>query len=430
MVKSNYPKTIILKKNGEEIKGTRNSGSVIDPVGFVVNTDDEVYRLITPYWVEPIKKLLALPNIEDIFDIGLIRTELTDITVSSAYPLVIKHEKLPFQSLHHEWAPNMIKEAGQVICKLGKILYEAGYTYKDGNLSNLSFIHSKPTFFDLGSIIPIETVPNSPNGFPLEFSGAFMQQTGTMMERNTENITNQGILNLREQYMNDAIGFFDVIDEYFEGTEYKVPVTEWAGYGGKFFNYEALNPKQQSVYTALTTLYNEHGMRTLVDIGGSKGAFSEPAADLGYTCVAFDLDTKSVMSLYERVKRENRTITPLRMDFLEMTPQISGFAPATERFKSDVSLFLALVHHLSLGQRISFDDITSRLDLLTKKYCIVEFIPKTDYHVGARGGWGNPDWYTIENFTKAMEHKGFVLKENLPSAPDPRRILVYGRNNV
>jgi hypothetical protein len=327
-----------------------------------------------------------------------------------------------------EWAPNMLKEAAQTICKLGALLYEEGYSYKDGNITNLTFMHSKPVFFDLGSIIPIDVLPNSPNGFPLEFSGGFITQTAPYLELHTNNITKEGMFEVREKHMDNAVAFFQAMVEYLDTADYKVPVTEWVGYGGKFFDYENLNPKQQSVYTALLKYYHKFGMKTLVDIGGSKGAFSEPAADLGYDCVAFDLDTTSVMTLYERVKREQRSITPILMDFLKMTPHIRGFWTAGERFRSDVSLYLAVTHHLSLGLGVSLDEQAKRLDELTNHYCIVEFIPTNDIHF--RGGWKKPDEYTAEGFTQAMEKYGFYLIDNLPSAPDPRRILIYGRNDV
>ena len=422
---SYYPDEITLIKDGKELVAKRNPGSVIDLVGFIVEADDKIYRIITPNWVPYVKTFLAHPKLEDFFDAGLVRTEISTAQTDD-YSLILEHEKFPYQSLPQEWAPNMLKEAAQTICRLGALLYKEGYSYKDGNISNLTFMHSKPTFFDLGSIIPIDTLPNSPKGFPLEFSGGFISQTAPYLELHTNNITKRGMFEVREKHMDNVVVFFQTMIEYLDTADYKVPVTEWIGYGGKFFNYENLNPKQQSVYTALRTYY-KLGMKTLVDIGGSKGAFSEPAADLGYDCVTFDLDTTSVMTLYERVKREQRTITPLLMDFLKMTPYIRGFGTAGERFKSDVSLYLAVTHHLSLGLEISLDEQVKRLDELTDHYCIVEFIPTNDIHF--RGEWKKPTEYTVDGFTTAMGKYDFRLIDNLPSAPDPRRILVYERIN-
>jgi hypothetical protein len=426
MGKSKYPEIIKINMDGKKVDATRCEGSVIDPVGFVATVENRVFRLITPSWAEDVKNLLSLPNIKAIFETGLIETYITPYT-AKGYPLIVEHEKFPFKSLYHEWAPNMVKDAAQTICRLGKILYEAGYSYKDGNLPNLTFIHSTPKFFDLGSIIPIKKLPNSgAHKFPLEFSGAFIQQTGTTLEKHTHNITKDGILKIRNDFKDNAVGFFDAIDKYLEGANFIIPLTEWAGYGRKRFNFNRLNPKQKAVYTILKRL-KEEGMKTIVDIGGSKGAFSEPAADLGYHCATFDLDTTSVMNLYERVKESQRTITPLLMNFMEMTPRIRGHAPAHERLRSDISLYLAITHHLSLGRGISLDEQAKRLDKLTNHYSIVEFIPLTDKHVRARGGWKKPTEYSVGGFTKAMEKYGFELLEQIPGAPEPRVILLYGR---
>ena len=111
MGKSNYPDKITLKGKGE---ATRCAGSVIDPVGFVVECDGEVYRVIQKAWSAPVKNLLQHDRIEELFDAGLIRTELTDLT-ARGYGLVVKHEKFPFKSLYHEWAPNMLVDAAQTI---------------------------------------------------------------------------------------------------------------------------------------------------------------------------------------------------------------------------------------------------------------------------------------------------------------------------
>lgn len=423
IIKSHYADEIILYKNGEEIIGKRNPGSVIDPVGCVVEADGKIYRVISSWSVKYIKELLTLPDIEEIFEAGLVRTKIADVTAKD-FSLVLEHERIPYQSLPTEWAPNMLIDAAKTTCNLGHLLHKKGYSYKDGNLSNLTFFYAKPVFFDIGSIVPTDSLYMEPKTFPLEFSGSFLSKLGTLLEIHTTNLTESSLFAIREKYIRDAKTFFLAIIEYLNTVEYKVPITEWAGYGGKWFDLENLNPKQRSVYDTIKNLY-DNGMRTLVDVGGSKGAFTEPAADLGYECVAFDLDTTSVMVLYDRLKESGRKITPLLMNFMAMTPKISGTSSASQRLRSDVSLYLAITHHLSLGRGISLDEQAKRLDELTKHYCIVEFIPTTDIHF--RGEWRKPTEYTVDGFTAAMEKYGFELVDTLPSAPDPRVILVYGR---
>ena len=425
MAKSHYPDEIILNKNGKEIVGRRFTGSVIDPVGCVYDADGEIYRVIKSESVRHVKQILALSNIEELFEVGLVRTEIANIT-SKGYSLVLKHERIPFKSLPYEWAPNMLIDVSKMICNLGLLLHREGFSYKDGNLPNSTFFHSKPVFFDFGSIIPSKALHVEPKTFPMEFSGSFISELGRFTEEHTINITRESLFALREKHLKDAEAFFSIMVEYLDTADYRIPVTEWAGYGGKRFVPGNLNPKQHYVYDTLKKLY-ERGMRTIVDVGGSKGAFTEPAADLGYECVAFDLDTKSVMVLYERLKKSKKAITPLLMDFLDMTPQIRGHKSAAERLRSDISLYLAVTHHLSLGVGISVEEQARILNQLTEHYCLVEFIPWEDRHVGARGGWKRPVDYTIEGFSNTMKNFGFKLEQQLPSAPTPRVLLLYGR---
>jgi hypothetical protein len=74
---SYYPDEVTLIRDGKELIAKRNPGSVIDLVGFIVEVDDKVYRIITPDWIPYVKTFMTHPKLEDFFEAGLIRTEIS-----------------------------------------------------------------------------------------------------------------------------------------------------------------------------------------------------------------------------------------------------------------------------------------------------------------------------------------------------------------
>ena len=73
-------------------------------------------------------------------------------------------------------------------------------------------------------------------------------------------------------------------------------------------------------------------------------------------------------------------------------------------------LALALVHHLALGQGLSFNEIARRLSDFTKKYLLVEFVAREDQLIAGEPSFfpafnADPrrfDWYTLDNFLQEL----------------------------
>ncbi len=410
---------IKIEENGKVVNAPIDSCSVADNMGRVFHYKDGIYRAITIGGVEIVKKFLGQKNLNQIFDKGLVRTELTDIK-AEGYGVVVKHHNVRFKSLPYEWSGNMIQDTCRMIVQLGAELYTRGYSFKDGHIFNTFFDYYKPTWVDFGSILPIKNIPNSrqlePLDFPWEFSGTFIQDTHMFLEKSGAiSISKEDMFAIREKHKFDPVEFFCAMDDYFSNIEFKYGATEWTGYGNS--HVADTNPKV--VHTR--EFLQEIGESTMIDIGASKGRFSELGIEVGYDVVAFDLDASSIAKLYSRTKGSESSILPLVGDFTKMTPQISGHQSFTERVRCDVSLFLAVIHHLSLKRKVPFETIAQNLSDLTGKYSIVEFIPKGDRHVG---GWGDQDWYSMDNFIKVMgKHFHFLNVINI--TPEPRKLLFF-----
>jgi len=97
-------------------------------------------------------------------------------------------------------------------------------------------------------------------------------------------------------------------------------------------------------------------------------------------------------------------------------------------------LALAIVHHLALGQSMSFDEIAAALGRLAKKYLCVEFVAIDDPMITSDPGFfpaysaspGSFGWYDRENFVRALGAH-FSTIELAPSHPQSRTLLICTR---
>jgi hypothetical protein len=165
---------------------------------------------------------------------------------------------------------------------------------------------------------------------------------------------------------------------------------------------------------------------SVLDIGSNTGWYSKLAASLGSQVVAFDTDESCITQLYDEARNKDLAILPLVMDFTKPTPS-RGLAShwaiaATERFQCDMVLALALVHHIVLERRLNFDQIVEGLALFSKRWVVVEFVPREDQDMGQHG-LHRLSWYTLDNFIDALK-KRFHNVSILPSHPEPRVLLL------
>lgn len=413
-----HPGTMPITINGKEIQVDIDLASMVDPLGYVFHYHNGIYRMINKNNIDPVKEFLSVGNIDKIFDVGLVQTEIAkDIKGNVKFPFVLKHHKIEFLSYWMEWTPDMFRDAMQMLVNLGQELAKVDYTLIDNHTYNVFFDYTRPVYVDLGSVSKLGL------GFPSMWVAYFRTHWMTRFAERS-NLTLEGFDDIRNRNDSDRNKFFDELRGWLSTATFDYNITEWAGYGQKPFDFDNLPPKQKVVYDILNELKDE--METVVDIGANQGIYSEVAADLGYKVVAFDIDETSISKLYNRNKGGERKILPLIFDFSKPTEAhglySDGYLSGEQRCACDISMALALVHHISYKQRVPFDTTAEYLDKFTKKVAIVEFIPATDKHIA---GWPNrPAEYSQENFIKSMM-KYFDSYEVRKSNPDPRTMLIF-----
>ncbi len=123
------------------------------------------------------------------------------------------------------------------------------------------------------------------------------------------------------------------------------------------------------------------------DLGANTGRYSQEVVSTGAYCVAFDSDPDCVNRMYTEARDTgNSRLLPLVMDVLSPTPAIGlGLeerASFPDRARADLTLALALIHHLRIEGQAPLARIAAFLARITDSL-LIEFIPKSDPIVAA-----------------------------------------------
>lgn len=207
----------------------------------------------------------------------------------------------------------------------------------------------------------------------------------------------------------------------------------------------AWTSKQHGVHGALEKLKPA----TVLDLGSNTGWFSMLAARLGSSVVAVDLDEGSIDRLFGDARRQGFDILPLVANLTQPLPPLQPrtyenepslsligdglplVSAPNDRLQCDMVLALALVHHLTLGQGLTFAAVAAILSGLATRYLCVEFVELDDAMITGEPtffpAWNADharfDWYTRENFVEALKVH-FKTVETVASHPGTRTLMV------
>jgi hypothetical protein len=126
-------------------------------------------------------------------------------------------------------------------------------------------------------------------------------------------------------------------------------------------------------------------IKTALDLGGNNGKFSRVINEAGIFTVCADIDPKAVESNYRQVKKHSELLMlPLLVDIINPGGGL-GWANQErlrfdERFKTDATLALALIHHLAISNNLPFDKIAAYFSKFSE-LLVIEFVPKEDSQV-------------------------------------------------
>ena len=422
-----------------------NLSSAADPVGRIFLWNGGIYRAI---------RASATPFVEELFKKGvldrlaasglMIESEIVPLSVAG-FGLVLRHRRIRFPSYPFEWCGEMFRDAALLIWELDEELRAAGLELKDAHPWNVMFDDWRPRFIDIGSIRPAS--PTNRWGRYQEFSLYAATPLYAMAAGKGDEVREllrfelshsafpQKVLRLlpwqRRLYAawdaRFAANRFKRVGRNLQSLRFRHRTTEWSTYGEPDDYFLPFEPspgwleKQKNVYELLTRLRPT----SVADIGCNNGWFAELAARQHIHVLAADLDEPSISELHTRARSRSLAIHAVLLDFVRATASNITWPAAADRFRSDMVLALALVHHLVFKNFLNFDVIARELSCYTERWLLVEFVPAHDPHLIS---WplDRAEWYNLDSFCRALG-RFFNKIEVLESAPAPRKLVLCER---
>jgi len=446
-----------------------------DPVGDVYIRNGRVLRGIRPEFSEYYKSTLSHNTIKAMLGAKIIETKVIE-ELLPGYALTLEHPFISPQSYCYEWPLVMLQDAALLTLDICIELNSAGFILKDASPWNIFYRGPHPVLVDFTSIMPQEDnlLWGAYNQFACQFlfpllvgfyaqgkttralllasqNGVAPNEAGNLLPssakikypwlferlyvpkfmmnflRKTGQEAEVVKLQQRTSYsMPTRQNFLEKLRRDVVSIQFSNSGSLWSKYYediNEFFTPEHFHEKQKNVAEYL----KQTKPKTVVDIGCNQGGYSILAAQSGAKVIAFDTDEDSVAMLHKLADEKRFDILPLVADVLYPSLQ-SGwraieFPSGPQRFRSEMALALALIHHLAITQNQTFDRIVTTLGDYCDKYLITEFVPLEDPRskellLTTRRNMG---WYSLDAFLDALQ-KEFKTVRTLPSYPMGRTL--------
>ena len=414
-------------------------GSFRDPDSAVFTRDGMVLRGLSERAAQDWDRLAGSRFFPNLVEAGkVVRTTVHDGEAppsprGAPWSLVLRHEGIPVISYPYEWPFAMLREAAGLQLEVLGAALDEGLSLKDGTAYNVQFVGSRPTFIDIGSF---ETSTGPWPGyrqfcqtmlFPLlvqahlgtpyhamlrgsidgltasdvtgMFSGLRRFRRGVL-----RNVTLHSVLERRVTTASETVrselrssGFSTELAKATAGNLLKLvrrlevakrgSVSDgahsiWSDYRDTCsYTDEDAGAKRAFVRAALV----DGDSRVVLDLGANDGEYSLVAAEHAEHVVAVDGDEKVVDLLYRRLReRGDEKVLPLVMNLVDPSGGIGWRnrerRPFVERVRPDVTLALALVHHLAIAANVPLPEVVAWLAAFGGR-CVVEFPHADDVQV-------------------------------------------------
>jgi hypothetical protein len=455
-----------------------HQSSFRDPAGFVFEHKGLIYRQINQAGADDYEHFMSSGLYQKLVDNGWLvaHKEIKDSAKFGTHKKrykVIQPQMLPFISYPYEWTFYQLRDAALLTLKVQKLALEHGMILKDASAYNIQFIGRKPVFIDTLSfwrynegdpwegykqfcehfMAPLAICAyDSPeilpalrvflDGIPLDLAARLLPAKARMRSGTLSHIflhassqkrydkldenkkTDQKPRKVSRMALN---GLMASLENSIKKLKLSKRDTQWGEYY-TFTNYsdDSFTNKKALVKSFITKIKPD----IVWDLGANDGTFSNIAAESGAFTVAFDVDSKAVEQNYRLGGKYNDLVLPLVQDLSNPSPSL-GWAHAErhsleERGPADVTMALALIHHLAITNHSPFSQLAAFFARISK-HLIIEFVPKGDSKVDlllSAFSRNKFEGYTEENFEAAFA-KHFKLVDKKPVKGSKRVLYLY-----
>jgi SAM-dependent methyltransferase len=403
-----------------------------DPHGFVFTVGGTIFRQVNDAHRGAYEHMESTGLLEELFRDGLlIPHEEVDVGLAAAPGAykVLRPDVVPFISYPYEWCFSGLRDAALHTLEVQRVAMSHGMSLRDASAYNIQFVRGRPILIDTLSfeqhvpgrpwvayrqfcehfVAPLalmamrdvrigRTLQTFLDGVPLDLASSLLplrsrRVPGLQLHVHLHARSQLKHASKRSQAPGPTQRRFS--ERSFEGLLSSLESTitrlsspsgpsAWKNYYSEADHYadEAAAAKE----TIVRGWLSERRARTVWDLGANTGRFASIAARLGAEVVAFDADPLAVESAYRARRELDAAPLPLVMDLTNPSASV-GLAHAermslAERGPADLTLALALVHHLAIGANVPLGRFASLLADLGAS-SIVEWVPKDDPKVEA-----------------------------------------------
>jgi SAM-dependent methyltransferase len=414
-------------------------GSFRDPDSAVFRQDGEVLRGLSGRAADDWDRLGGTRFFPRLTEAGqVVRTTAHEGEAplsprGAPWARVLRHERIPVVSYPYEWPFAMLREAAILHLEVLAAALDEGMSLKDGTAYNVQFVGSRPTFIDVGSfeaaagpwpgyrqfcqtmLFPLLVqahlgVPFQPllrgsiDGLTASdvdgmFSGLRRFRKGVLRNVTLHSLLERKVTSASESVKSDLVSagystelakattrkllqLVRGLEVAKRGTAADDDHSTWSDYRGTCSYSDAdAEAKRSFVQAALA----EGDSRLVLDLGANDGEYSLVAAEHADHVVAVDGDEKVVDLLYRRLRAAgDEKVLPLVMNLVDPSGGIGWRnrerAPFAERVRPDVTLALALVHHLAIAANVPLGEVLGWLASFGGR-TVVEFPHTEDVQV-------------------------------------------------
>ncbi len=408
-------------------------GSFRDRHGRVFYVDDQVYRGLSAKALADWESLAH----SDFFERSMVRGDIVATqrvdpkqvpsvsTHAGTWAGFLRHATVPFVSYPYEWSFSMLQDAAQLHLRLLAEALEEDFILKDASAYNVQWLGAAPVFIDIPSFE--HRAPGHPWAgyrqfcqlflYPLMlqaykdisfrpwlrgqidgvephtmaglFTGRFRFKPGVLthvtlqakLQAKASDTQRNVKSDLERAGFNKAMIQANVkrLRRLVERLTWRRSRSEWSHYTELDHYSDAdKNAKADFVHRAAATRH----WALVWDIGANTGAFSRIAADHADYVVAMDADELAVERMFISLREQNDSrILPLVVNLADTSPDLGWRGmerkSLTKRQSPQLTLCLALIHHIVIGANIPLPEFVDWLAEL-KSALIIEFISKQD----------------------------------------------------
>jgi hypothetical protein len=407
-------------------------GSFRDPDSRIFTTDGRVLRALSQHGLADWQELSSSGLLEELVGDGsLVGTREVDeetgpeAGIQGGVAAVLEHDVIPFVSYPYEWSFSMLRDAALLQLGLLRRALDAGMILKDSTPYNVQFRGSDPVFIDVGSferlregepwagyrqfcmlfLYPLllqawKDVPFQPwlrgslDGISPQECRNLLSLRDRFRRGTLTHVVLHARLERRHEHRDEDLkgelrsaGFkpelikanVSGLDRFVRRLSWEPDRSTWSEYGPHTtYTKEDAERKARFVSEAAAS----EQPRLVWDLGCNEGIHARLAAEHAEHVVAMDADALVVDRFYKALREEGKQrILPLVVNVVDPPPGLGWRGrerrPLPDRGRPDLTLALALLHHVSISGNVP---VAEFLDWLhgTTRSVVIEWVSPED----------------------------------------------------